>query len=333
MPRTKPSVDAQESFWRAFFHELEILGGGDSELDDSADDFAPAGDTMRNLNYQLKQLCHRNRDGSFATQAERERTLALVATQLHELGFRNLSAQGLKPKHVDALVERWTEEGLSAGTMKNRMAHLRWWAEKLDKASMVARSNDAYGIADRHFVTNVSKASALQDAQLERLTDTNSRLSLELQAAFGLRRAESIKFNVSFADRGVVLVLKASWCKGGKEREIPIRTAEQRAVLTAVHAHCGKSSLIPAGMTYKAQLDRFKHQCSLADIHGVHGLRHAYAQARYQELTGWRCPAQGGPTSRQLTPEQKALDRAARLQISRELGHEREQVTAIYVGR
>ncbi|MBK7899694.1 MAG: hypothetical protein IPJ99_10260 [Betaproteobacteria bacterium] len=45
---------------------------------------------MRNLNYQLKQLCHRNRDGSFATQAERERTLALGATQLHELGFRNL---------------------------------------------------------------------------------------------------------------------------------------------------------------------------------------------------------------------------------------------------
>lgn len=288
---------------------------------------------MRNLNYQLKQLCHRNRDGSFATQAERERTLALVATQLHELGFRNLSAQGLKPKHVEALVERWTEEGLSAGTMKNRMAHLRWWAEKLDKASMVARSNDAYGIADRRFVTNISKASAFQDAQLERLTDTNSRLSLELQAAFGLRRAESIKFNASFADRGEVLVLKASWCKGGKEREIPIRTAAQRAVLDAVRTHCGKGSLIPVGMTYKAQLDRFKHQCSRAGIHGVHGLRHAYAQSRYQELTGWRCPAQGGPTSRQLTPAQKTLDRAARLQISRELGHEREQVTAIYVGR
>ncbi|MBK7663055.1 MAG: integrase domain-containing protein [Sterolibacteriaceae bacterium] len=288
---------------------------------------------MRDLNYQLKQLCHRNRDGSFATQSERERTLALVASQLHELGFRNLTAQGLKPKHVEALVSRWIGEMLSAGTIKNRMAHLRWWAEKLDKANIVVRSNDAYGIADRRFVTNVSKAAKLQDSQLARITDTNSRLSLELQAAFGLRRAESIKFNASFADRGDTLVLKASWCKGGKERAIPIRTAGQRALLDAVRAQCGKGSLIPGGITYKAQLDRFKHQCSRAGIHGVHGLRHAYAQGRYEELTGWRCPAQGGPTSRQLTPEQKAADRTARLQISRELGHEREAVTAIYLGR
>jgi hypothetical protein len=42
---------------------------------------------MRNLNYELKQLCRRNRDGSFATQRDRERVLDLVASQLHEMGF------------------------------------------------------------------------------------------------------------------------------------------------------------------------------------------------------------------------------------------------------
>ena len=31
---------------------------------------------MRDLNYQLKQLCHRNRDGSSATQAKREMSLS-----------------------------------------------------------------------------------------------------------------------------------------------------------------------------------------------------------------------------------------------------------------
>ena len=41
---------------------------------------------MRNLNYELKQLCRRNRDGSFATQRDRERVLDLVASQLHEMG-------------------------------------------------------------------------------------------------------------------------------------------------------------------------------------------------------------------------------------------------------
>ena len=65
----------------------------------------------------------------------------------------------------------------------------------------------------------------------------------------------------------------------------------------------------------------------------MHGLRHAYAQQRYEELTGWKSPAAGGPTCKLLTQEQRDQDRKVRLIISRELGHEREQVTAVYLGR
>ncbi len=86
-------------------------------------------------------------------------------------------------------------------------------------------------------------------------------------------------------------------------------------------------------MRYVEQLKRFETQCNKVGIHHVHGLRHHYAQERYRELTGWECPANGGPKSKALTPEQKLIDREARLTISGELGHEREQVTAQYVGR
>lgn len=65
----------------------------------------------------------------------------------------------------------------------------------------------------------------------------------------------------------------------------------------------------------------------------MHGLRHAYAQERYLALTGWPSPAAGGPASATLIAEQKALDRAARLEISQELGHIREQITTVYLGR
>jgi hypothetical protein len=46
---------------------------------------------MRDLNYQLKTLCQRNRDGSHATQRDRERMLSLIADQLHALGFRGMN--------------------------------------------------------------------------------------------------------------------------------------------------------------------------------------------------------------------------------------------------
>jgi hypothetical protein len=288
---------------------------------------------MRDLNHDFKQLGQRNRDGSFSTQATREAVLTLVANQLHEGGFRHLRAAGFATRHVDHLVERWSAEGLSPGTLKNRMAALRWLAEKIGKDNIVARGNDHYDIPERQHVTNVSKAQVLDADKLQAVTDPFTALSLQLQAAFGLRREESLKLQPGWADRGDVLCLKASWTKGGKEREILIATAAQRALLDQAKTFAGSGSLIPVDKSYKQQLERFKAQTAKAEIDRVHGLRHQYAQARYLELAGWKAPAAGGPTSKQLTPGQKTLDRQVRLAISRELGHEREQITAVYLGR
>lgn len=288
---------------------------------------------MKALNYALKLLCKHNRDGSFAKQTARERILTLIANQLHRLGFRNIAIDSLRPKHVTALVEQWKAEGLSAGTIKNRMSEVRWLAEKVGKQNVVARSIDFYNIERRQFVTNVSKARTLEAGDLAKVRDPYSQISLRLQAEFGLRREESIKLRPAQADHGDRLVLQASWTKGGRERDIPIRTESQRFVLQDAKALAGNGSLIPLELTYIQQLKRFEHQCSKAGIDHVHGHRHAYAQRRYFELTGRDSPAAGGKTSKQLTALEKAVDREARLIISRELGHEREQVTSVYLGR
>jgi len=289
---------------------------------------------MRDLNYALKQLCRRNRDGSYATQADREHILDLIADQLEELGFRHMDAHSLKPKHVEKLVERWLAEGLSPGTIKNRTTALRWWAQKVGKENVVARSNATYGIPDRVYVTNVSKAKPLDVDRVQQIPDLFIHMSLGLQALFGLRREESIKIIPTWADRGERLVLKDSWTKGGRAREIPIRTPEQRQLLDEAKALAkGKSLVAPGYTTYRDYLQHFRYQCDRAGIHAFHGHRHFYAQARYKELTGWDCPARGGPTAKQLTPKQKALDRDARLTISHETGHNREAITAVYLGR
>ena len=93
-----------------------------------------------------------------------------MANQLHELGFRHMHASSLKPKHIDALIERWRSEQLNPGTIKNRLAHLRWLAEKTGKSDMIPRSNDAYGIPERTFVSQVSKATQLDLERLARMT-------------------------------------------------------------------------------------------------------------------------------------------------------------------
>ena len=288
---------------------------------------------MRELNYQLKQLCRRNRDGSYRTQADREHQLTLIANQLHELGYRKMNAHSLKPKHVEALVEHWQRTDLSVGTLKNRLTVIRWWAQKVNRQNVVARSNEHYGIPDRQFVTNASKAKTLPQPSLEQVRDPYVRMSLELQRAFGLRREEAIKFQPSFADQGGYVQLKASWTKGGRARMVPVRNADQRRVLDRVRRLAGNGSLIPGSRNYRQQLRIYERHTANAGLSKMHGLRHAYAQRRYEELTGWPAPAAGGPASKALDPQQRELDRQARLTISQELGHNREQVTRIYLAR
>lgn len=287
---------------------------------------------MNKLGYDFMQLCRRNRDGSHTTQYQRARSLRAMSRDLQEMGYRNMRAESLKPKHVEALVSRWQESGISDASIKNRMAHVRWWADKIGKPSVVPRDNSALGIADRTYVTNASKAQELEP-RVASIADERIQASLCLQRAFGLRREESMKLQPSYADRGDRLVLKGSWTKGGREREIPIRNAAQRAALSQAHRIAGQGSLIPPDKTYVQHLKRYEHQVSQAGLSRMHGLRHAYAQERYQELTGRSAPAAGGITSKALTAEQRTADQAARLTISRELGHEREHITAVYLGR
>lgn len=287
---------------------------------------------MDKLAYELHKLCDRNRDGSYNTQSDRRRSLIRVSRQLLEMGFRHMGAKSLKYKHVNALIQRWQREGLSPGTIKNRVADLRWWAEKVGKGSEIPKDNAWFGIPERQYVTNEDKSRRLGTG-IDGITDAHARMSLEVQQAFGLRREESIKFQPRYADQGHCILIMKSWAKGGRARTVPITTEAQRTVLNRAHALAGSGSLIPAHRTYIQQRNIYDGQCQAAGLSRMHGLRHAYAQTRYETLTGWKAPAAGGPSARMLSPQQRMEDRHARQIISRELGHERICVTAIYLGR
>ena len=144
--------------------------------------------------------------------------LTQIADQLHALGYRGLGVQSLKPKHAEALVQHWQSEHISTGTIKNRLATIRWWAGKVNRKNVVARSNSHYGIPERVYMSTASKAKTVNGTDLERVRDEHVRMSLELQQALGLRREEAIKFNPGYADQGDQLTLKPTWTKGGKAR-------------------------------------------------------------------------------------------------------------------
>jgi len=183
---------------------------------------------MNKLEFQLIQICRRNRDGSFATQSNRRETLSLFTKQLRDLGYKvnQLRPSDLKGRHVNALVKKWQLEQKSIGTIKNRLAALRWLFEKIGKSEIV-KDSTTYCIGNRHYVTNQNKSISLTDLDLSKI-DPFIVQSLRLQESFGLRREEAMKFQAVFALDGQTIEnvkyirLKSSWTKGGRARTIPI---------------------------------------------------------------------------------------------------------------
>jgi len=290
---------------------------------------------MAKLDHELRQIAYRNRDGSHATQANRLDMLVMFVSQLKDCGYkvRQLGAGDLKARHINALLRVWRADGVSDGTIKNRMAAVRWWAEKIGKAEIV-KENSVYGIGNREYVTNTDKSISFDQVDFSKFSK-NVTVSLLLQHTFGLRREESMKFQPDYALQGQKIDLarfikiKGSWAKGGREREIPITNESQRKALLAAVRFAGHGSLIPADKTYKTHLATFEAQTHAQGIGRTHGLRHGYAQNRYLELMGVECPARGG---KNLPDELKEKDKSVRLQISQELGHNRINITSVYLG-
>lgn len=293
---------------------------------------------MNKLEYQLMQICRRNRDGSFATQSNRREMLSLFSRELREIGYKvnNLNPHDLKGRHVNALIKKWQLEAKSTGTIKNRMSALRWLFEKIGKSEVI-KSNAVYNIENRQYVTNRDKSVSLKDLDLSQI-DENIAQSLRLQDAFGLRREESMKFQPEYALEGQTIEkakyirLKDSWTKGGRPRTIPLSNEKQRQELHNAYALARKNggSMIPQNKTYKTHLASFERVTHALGVGQTHGLRHGYAQTRYRELMGFDCPAVAG--SRSLSADEITKDKEVRMLISEELGHSRLNITSIYLG-
>ncbi len=244
-----------------------------------------------------------------------------------------MNTKALKEKHVLKLVNHWKGERISVGTIKNRLSQIRWWARTMNIAQRIP-SNKELKIGSRSYIPESSKAIQVSNEILSKIPDGYLKFSIRLQQEFGLRREESIKFIVSYADKGSHISLKDTWCKGKRARTIPVITEAQRRLLNEIKSFSKGGSLIPPNDKYVKQLHRYIHYTTKEKIgiNNLHGLRHDYAQQRYLTITGNNPPFLGGKPQSEMTKPERLIDTNARLTISNELGHGRVQITSTYLG-
>lgn len=283
----------------------------------------------RHLKHTIHQVMNKYGNNlSYATKYERLSRLMRIGIDLHETGYKVQNIACIKPRHVYKLVAHWQARELSAGRIKNFMSDLRFIYRLFNEKDLP--DNDTLGIANRSYVLEENKA--IDEIDLSVISDEYLRCSMELQRHFGLRREECLKIKPRAADKGKRLWLKSSWTKGNVERYIPIKTEEQRYWLDKAKEIAKTGSLIPVHKTYKQQRDKYDLEVEKQGWSNLHGLRHAYAQRRYSELSGLPSPIVSDEKVI-MDEEKQSADLTAKEIVSQELGHSRPEILGSYIGR
>ncbi len=265
MPAKKRTRPGSNGLPAANTHALRELAGTPADPDVVLASL-PIGtpDYLRVIGAYLKKYNHqhakRHKGVGFKTMLERQRLYASFFTELRQhTAYRNLDPRQLANRHVEVVVRRWLERGLKTATLHNYLSFLRTFAGWIGKRGMVREPAYYVGSESPHAhrsevatedgswtARNVEIKAKI--AEIARF-DSWSGMHLELELHFGLRgkearhlrphgaiiarEAANARDAAAFPECQTFLHIGAG-AKGGRPRDVPIATDEQRELLARV---------------------------------------------------------------------------------------------------
>lgn len=292
-------------------------------------------------------------DGHFATvKAHSDRWQAFVNWCRSEEGPRLNDARQIDrdilmryATYVRALVDQGK---VGIATAQNRLSSVNRTMSALrgDQYVKIPNPSKALGLQrsgvrieapqcqDRVQVEQIAQALAQQGQQRESAV-------VHLARETGMRLREAILADLPRLQREARQLGKINiqdGTKGGRsgasaQREIGVTDQVRDALERAREASPkGSRNLLAPDESYKVFLQTVVRPArDIMHEHGLkgfHELRAAYACERYEQLTGFSAPVNGGRGHR----EDRDIDQRARQQISHELGHNRIDVVSAYIG-
>jgi len=263
------------------------------------------------LKHQIHQIMGKQRRLSSLTQYKNKGQIDRFCDMVqNRYGLQKI--QHLKTKHVLGVISELQQNGKSNSTQASYATAARTVANGIGKQNIVPRKNKDLGISRAGDRLKPVKAdeNGLR-AVTARLHSRAEWLGLasEMRSQFGLRAKESL-LSCEVIDNK----LQVKGAKGGRHREVPIRTQAQGDLVNRLREHVtsrGQKTLVPADLNLKKALQIQRDALVEADAKKdtashAHAARHAYAQ--------WL--AERGLSA---------------IEIAEELGHSRPDVVSHYV--
>jgi len=298
----------------------------------------------------------RSHGGSGKTRRNHIAEARRFADVLAQKGFGVQKWRNLTMRHVAVVVHHWrTVDKLSVATIKEYLSAVRICCRFYGNERVANSNNADFGIPNREYVTNHDKSLRQEvfDAAISTLRNGNENdqriaAQMMLQRELGLRFEESSKFDPRRSVLSDGRVLVSSGTKGGRERIIQnVSDKAREAIEFARSLVTSRGSLIPVDLR-EAQWRKIVYTTlarlgiTRADAGAsLHGNRHHYAQARYQQITGFAPPCKFSDKDAFLANAERVagaawtkLDQDARQILKAELGHgpDRDGVISQYVG-
>lgn len=284
--------------------------------------------TYFTLEAQLNKLARHNRQGSYRTRERYFMAMKRFCRFLADAyGLQKLA--NINGKHLTFYILWMQEKELSASTIKTDLAAIRFFHDKISNPKYNLPANTELGVElerRRFGDTDRTWSTAEFNRMLGKALNRDDYiLALYLARYAGLRIHECFRIDTAIARKAIqeqAITIKG---KGGKVRCVPVNQQIMSALGKCLHAtKPGSKLLVPDDVpTDKAihQLQQFilRNRDAVQDLDSdrpltFHGLRHTYAAEKYRQL---------------IADGVSELD--AHLTVSKLLGHERADVTNIYL--
>ena len=282
----------------------------------------------KNILDQLDKLFKHNRQGSIKTKERYYQAMQRFCRYLaNEWRLQKLA--NIAPKHVVGYASFLKANNKSASTIKTDLSAIRFFHDKISEPRFRLPDNSALELSRRKFLGFNRTWSEGEYAQMitfaHEVDRSDYACAMTLAYHVGLRIHECCRIDTAAAASALKCGTLTVKGKNGKIRTIPINEAASDILRKQLAVNDRGSKLIVPDDTpthvYIKRLQSFigNHRSKLPSRGDkekltMHGLRHSFAVRRFSELIG------NGYTESQ-----------AKREVSRLLGHEREDVTEIYL--
>ena len=282
--------------------------------------------TYKNLLAQLEKVVRHTRQGSFKTRDRYTAACKRFCRFLAEV-YKLEKLANVAPKHILAYTEFLQEKGLSASTIKTDLTAIRFYHDQMPNTKHVLPDNSELNLARRKFGGVDRSWSSLEFNRFLALCLSKNRHDYACIACLGyyagLRIEECFRIDTAKAEKAIQTNILNVKGKNGKVRDVPIQESIkiEFAKMLETKPRGQKLFVAPDEKTHLAikKLQNFinyHRKCFTGNNLTFHGLRHTYAQNKYAEF------------------KNKGLsDFEARKKVSELIGHNRDDVTRIYLSK